>query len=333
MIYLLLLLLILLAAALGYLAALPADYEVRRSLAMQVDRRSVFARVRDLRGWRDFSPWLLHEPEARLEYSPAPDQSGGWYSWDGKAIGAGRLTHDHLVEPDRIDQTITFVRPFRTRAEVRWDFAETAGGGTEVTWSMRGRLPFLLRFLTRPLARMMEQDFALGLALLRGTLDPDAERPQLRFCGATENPAQPTLTIPYDGDLPGLIAAMEDGFPRLTAHLEALGTAPTGPLFTAYHKIDNQARRFACDLAVPVPEGTDPGPFTGKHLGGGRVYATEVAGSYDFLECTWYSVMAHLQMHRLRRDSRRPSLEVYVRDPGQVTDTNDLLTRLLVPIR
>ena len=333
MIYLFILLLILLAAALGYLAALPADYEVRRSLAMQVDRRTVFNLVRDLRRFPDFSPWLLHEPAARLEFGPAPDQEGGWYAWDGKAVGAGRLTHAHLIEPERIEQQLSFTRPFRTRAQVRWDFAETAGGGTEVTWSMRGRLPFLLRFLTRPLARMIEQDYALGLALLRGVLDPDAERPHLSFIGPVETSPQTALTIPYRGDLPGLLAAMEDGFPRLIAHLGGLGAAPAGPLFTAYHRVDAQGRDFQCDLAVPVADGTDPGPFTSKRLGGGRCYATELAGSYSFLEPVWYSAMAHLQMHRLRRDGSRPPLEVYVRGPGEVTDTNDILTRLLIPIR
>jgi DNA gyrase inhibitor GyrI len=328
----LLLPLIIIAGVLIYLATLPKDFHIRRSLTMRPDRRTVFAKVRDLRSWRDWSPWLLHEPEARLDYSPDPDQEGGWYTWDGMAIGAGRLTIVRLDEPSRIDQRLAVKRPFKSESDVWWELAETADGGTEVTWCMRGRLPFPLRFLTGLMTDMIEQDYQLGLALLRGTLDPSAERPRVRFQGATEHPSQTVLTIPYSGDLPGLIAAMTEGFPRLIGHLGAVGAAPAGSAFTAYHKVNAKARRFECEFAVPVPEGIDPGVFTLKRLGGGRYYATELQGSYDFLTPVWYSVMAHLRMHKVRQDRSRPSLEIYINDPSQVTDSNDYLTRILVPM-
>ena len=333
MLYLLVLLLILVAAALAYLASQPAEFLIRRSLLMNTDARTVFARVRDLRGWSDWSPWLLHDPAARLEYSPHPDQEGGYYSWDGQAIGAGRLTHERLMEPTRIDQRIRFIRPVKTENTVWWEFAAAADGATEVTWAMRGRLPFLLRFLTGLMTRMMEYDFELGLARLRGRLDPTAERPEIRFLGPIDHPAQTALTIPYSGDLAGLIATMGDGLPRLGAHCAAIGVTPPGPAFMAYYKVNAKVTRLRCDLALPVPEGTDPGPFALKRLGGGRYYGTELQGSYQFLGPVWSAVMAHLRMVRARRDRSRPSLELYVRDPSQTSDSNDYLTRILVPIR
>ncbi len=330
---LLTLILFLIAGVLIYLATLPAEFSVQRSLRMNLDRRRVFSKVRDLRTWEDWSPWLLHEPDARLEYGPDPDQAGGWYSWDGQAIGAGRLTQVRLEEPARIEQRIEFRRPFKSASDVWWEFAEAPEGGTEVTWGMRGRLPFLLRFLNGMMKQMLAQDFRLGLALLRATLDPSADRPLIRFQGPVEQPPQDVLSIRYSGGMQGMVAAMGSDFPRLVAHLAAMGTAPAGPPFSAYHKVDAKATHFEVDMALPAAAGTDPGEFTAKRLGGGRYFATELQGSYDFLEPVWYSVMAHLRMHKVRQDKSRPSLEVYVNDPTKVAHSNEILTRILVPIR
>jgi effector-binding domain-containing protein len=332
MIYLLLPPLLIIAAILVYLARLPADFQVRRSLYMNLDRARVFAQVRDLRRWRDWSPWLIHDPDARLEYSPDPQQEGGYYAWNGRAIGTGRLTQCRLDEPACIEQRIDFRRPFKLTAEVLWEFAP-AGDGTEVTWEMRGRMPLLWRFMTGLMTRMLAQDFTLGLAQLRGTLDPHAERPHIRFVGPVEQPAQTALTIPFSGDVQAMLAAMQAGYARLAAHVQAQGTEPAGPACTIYHRVDAQGTHFTCDLALPVAEGTDPGPFSLKRIGGGRYYATELMGSYEFLGPLWYSIMAHLRMHRIRQDRTRSSLEVYVIDPSRVSDSNALLTRILVPVR
>jgi hypothetical protein len=80
MLYLLLTLAVIIVAALVYLALQPGEIQARRSLPIKRDRADVFDTVRDLRTWREWSPWLLHEPDALLDYSDAPDQQNGWYS-------------------------------------------------------------------------------------------------------------------------------------------------------------------------------------------------------------------------------------------------------------
>jgi len=74
---------LIIAGALVYLASLNGSYEVRRSLLMNVDRQTVFNKIRDFKSWAEWSPWLMHEPDTRLEFSESPDQEGGWYTWEG----------------------------------------------------------------------------------------------------------------------------------------------------------------------------------------------------------------------------------------------------------
>lgn len=333
MLYLLLPLLVI-VAVLVVLALQPGLISVRRSTVIARDRQAVFNAIRDLRQWRHWSPWLLHEPGARLDYSDAPEAVGGWYAWDGQLIGAGRITHLQLEVPERIEQRIVFKRPFKSESAVTWELAERPeDGGTEVYWSMRGRMPFFFRFLAPMMSQMIGKDFELGLVLLRAHLDPAADQLAIRFIGPGEAPRETALTIPFDGGIPQMVQAMGEGFPRLAAAAAERGITPAGPPFTAYHMADPKKGHFRCDLALPVPDGTAPGELTVKQLGGGRAFVTEVQGSYDYLELAWYSLMAHLRMAKLRWDRARPSLEVYVNDPTQVPSRNDILTRIYVPIR
>lgn len=328
--------LLIIAAVLVYLALQSGELRVERSLTMRPEPARVFAAVRTLRGWPDWSPWLMHEPEARVEFSDQPDQEGGWYSWDGEHIGSGRLTQTYLAAPLRIEHQLRFTRPFKSTSDAWWAFSELTGDngpGTQVTWGMRGRMPFLLRFLTPLMTSAIGKDFELGLAMLRGRLDPEAEHPRIRFVGETDLPAQQALTIPYDGGMDGMVKAMEEGFPRLSAQLSGQGLEPPAPPFTAYHRVNAKATRFSCDMAMPVPDGADAGGLTLKTFSGGRYFLTEVQGSYDFLGAAWYSIMGHLRMYKRKQDSTRPSLEVYAVDPSQAQNSNDLITRIYVPIR
>jgi DNA gyrase inhibitor GyrI len=324
--------LVIIGGVLIYLGRLPGTFEVRRSRLMGRDRQTLFDAVRDLRGWPAWSPWLMHEPEAKLSYSEDPDSEGGSYRWDGKHIGAGTLSQVRFQAPTRIDQRIVSRRPFKTQSDVWWELEEQAGG-TKVTWCMRGRMPFGLRAMAPMMAGLIAKDFDLGLAMLQGHLDPDAEHPRIRFIGPIDQEPQNAITVPFSGDMEAMVERMSADFPRMSSHLQRLGVAPAGPAFTAYHKIDAKAAGFICDLAIPIPEGTEPGPFTVKQLGGGRYFMTEIQGSYDFMEPAWYSVMTHMRLYRLKKDGSRPSLEVYVTDPSRVTHSNEIMTRILVPIR
>ena len=101
-------------AAIIYLATLEGNFRVRRSLEIEAPAKAVFAAIVDLKSWPQWSPWLMHEADASLLYSDNFEQEGGYYTWDGKVVGAGRLTHSRIKANSRIDQQIEFTRPFKS---------------------------------------------------------------------------------------------------------------------------------------------------------------------------------------------------------------------------
>ncbi len=56
----------------------------------------------------------MHEPEASLDYSENGQSEGGCYSWDGKLIGAGKVTHLEIQAGRAIHQQIEFQRPLQS---------------------------------------------------------------------------------------------------------------------------------------------------------------------------------------------------------------------------
>ncbi len=318
----------LILAGLGYLASLPGDYRVRRSLEIEAPLEGAFGAVVDFRTWPDWSPWLMHEPDAQLEYSDDPQQQGGYYTWDGKRVGAGRLTHMEIHEGRRIQQEIEFLRPFKSISEVNWEF-EAAGDNTRVSWEMVGRMPFLFRFMTRRMEPMIGRDYDLGLALLNGFLNPKAEHPRLEFNGEETLEDFGYWAVPFRGNLRQLETTRKSAIDALQAAADGKAGLP----LTLYRNLDPMAVDYQAEIALPIADQTPRSNYTRRSFSGGRYFKLVQQGPHRFLPLGWYALFSHCKMHGIKRDKARPALEIYYDDPAQSTDTNAVRTALYLPIR
>ncbi len=315
-----------------YLATLDAGYAVRRTKLINTSIGTVFDKIRDFKTWADWSPWLMHEPNTKLVFSDNCSDEGGYYTWDGKLVGAGKLMHVKFDRPHRIEQGIGFTRPFKAICQVTFEFSEK-NGQTEVAWIMLGKMPFLFRFMAKKTANMISKDYELGLSMLAGQLDPNAEHPSFQFVGETTLEPVYSLCKGFEGGLQEMEAAMKTEFPKLKTYIENNHGHITGKPFSLYHKVDTKNMDFVCDMAVPVREGIDAGEYQLKTLGGGKFYKINLKGSYQFLELAWYAAMVHLRMRKLKYDTLRPSLEVYENDPNEVSTSNEIQTTIYVAIK
>lgn len=322
-----------LLAALGYLATLDGKFDIRRSIVIRAPAERVFGKIRDFKTWRDWSPWVMHEPDTELVFSAEYGEVDGWYSWNGQRIGAGKLTHAAFDAPHSIRQRIEFSRPFKAAHEVYWQFEPQAPEETLVTWGMRGEMPFFLRFLVARMSGMVGKDYELGLAMLRGQLDPAAAHPRIHFNGPVDCEARVCLCKRFSGTLEAMKPVMQEGFPRLLASAQEHGLALVGPAMTICHSFDEKRRFIVLDMALPIADGAAPEGYALQRLTGGRHYKVTLQGSYEFLELAWPSAFAHLGMAKLKFDKSRPCFEVYENDSCGVASTNEIVTSLYLPIR
>ncbi len=120
-------------------------FSVLKSIFIEAPVERVHATVRDFRQWPAWSPWLIAEPDSRIAY-PA---DGKGYTWEGKITGSGGMLVTGEDAPRSIDCQLTFLKPWKSVNTVRFTFADR-DGGTEVTWTMEGSLPFFM-FWMKPM--------------------------------------------------------------------------------------------------------------------------------------------------------------------------------------
>lgn len=253
---------------------------------------------------------------------------GGYYTWDGKVVGAGKLTNITIIPHGSIDQQIEFTRPFKSVNQVSWKF-ENRGDRTLVSWEMAGRMPFLFRFMASRMEPMIGRDYELGLALLNGYMNNLTPPPAIDFVGTQLLEDFSYWSIPCNGNLRQLGAARQPAIETPTA----AATGNTGLALTLYHEFDPQASNYQVEIAIPVSDSTPQSNYTRREFKGGAYFHMTLHGDHRFLPLGWYALSCHYRVHRKKLDKLRPTLDIYHTDPAGVTDSNQIATALYLPIK
>ena len=317
-----------LLAALVWLACLDGRFRVERDLEIAAPARFTFEAVADLKSWPEWSPWLLHETDAEIAFSDDCRQPGGYYAWAGKRLGAGKLIHRELRPYTRIEQRIEFLRPWRTSNRVTWEF-EDRGEKTLASWEMSGRMPFLLRFMAAKMEPAIGRDFELGLALLNGYVNADADHPAIEFGDSEDLEDFSYWAIPCNGKLRQLEAARLPAIDTLNRAAEG----KTGLALTLYHRFDPYEGEYRAEIAIPVAASTPASNYTQREFLGGRYFRLTLRGDHRFLPLGWHALYAHCRLYRLKIDRARPALEIYQQLPQQGADSSRVTTALYAPLR
>jgi uncharacterized protein YndB with AHSA1/START domain len=317
-----------LLAGLIYLARQDGDFHVKRSLEIAAPRESVFATIVDFKSWPQWSPWLIHEPDADITYSENYPAEDGSYSWDGAVIGAGKLTHLKITPTSSIRQEIELLHPFKSISQVSWEFTNRDGNSL-VSWEISGRMPFLFRFRARQLESMLGRDFELGLELLNGYLNANAPHPGFAFAGNEDLQNFSYWAIPCNGKLRQLETARKSGI----ATLRAAAAGSNALALTLYHQFDPLAAHFQAEIALPIGDHPPLSNYTRREFRGGRYYKMTLHGDHRFVPLGWYALSNHCRLHKIKLDQARPALEIYHQDPDELADSNRISSALYIPIK
>jgi|MEHZ01.4.fsa_nt_MEHZ011273679.1_10 effector-binding domain-containing protein len=315
-----------------YMSSLSGSFEVSASKVIQAHQDELFDKVVDLRTWADWSPWLMHEPDCPLEFTENPNAVEGGYSWEGKLIGAGTLTHKQIDRPIYIEAALSLTRPFKSDSKVTFDFREVEGG-TLIRWTMSGGMPLFFRPMIPRVKEMVAQEYELGLAQLGGLMVPSSDHPEIEFIGEQNREQTTYISIPWKGPVEDLPAAKKAGYTKLREYIASNDIKVLGQPFAVYHEVKKRATYFVVDLAFPVAEGTTDDKYQVKTLKGGKFHQTQLKGGYQYLKATWHSSINNVKMHKIKMDWNRPCVELYENDPRTAEHNNNIVTSLFVPIK
>jgi hypothetical protein len=142
-------------------------------MAAPADR--IFLLVSNFQQWTRWSPWEELDPDLERAYSGPESGVGATYAWSGnRKAGAGRMEITH-AEPDRqVRIDLEFLKPFKSHNTTTFDLAPVDDGTTEVTWTMVGPRPLLMKvlgFVLNP-EKLAGNDMEKGLVRLEETAKP-----------------------------------------------------------------------------------------------------------------------------------------------------------------
>jgi hypothetical protein len=145
----------------------PDEFRVARSAKIDAAPEAILPYLVDFHRW-DWSPYEHKDPAMRRSYGGAASGVGATYGWDGnRNIGRGRMEITE-ASPQKVTIKLDFEAPMKAHNIAEFDLAPN-GAGTEVTWTMRGRTPFIgkVMHVFFDMDRMVGDDFAAGLAQLK----------------------------------------------------------------------------------------------------------------------------------------------------------------------
>jgi uncharacterized protein YndB with AHSA1/START domain len=134
------------AAVLAYAASKPDTFMVRRSASIAAPPEKIFPMIDDLRAQSAWSPFEK-DPNMKRTHSGAPRGKGAVYAWDGnRQVGAGQIAITESVPSSKVVLLLDMVRPFKAHNTVEFTL-DRSGGGTNVTWTMQGRQPYMAKVM------------------------------------------------------------------------------------------------------------------------------------------------------------------------------------------
>jgi hypothetical protein len=158
---------------LAFAVTKPDIFTVQRSLAIKAPPDRIFPLINDFKQWGVWSPYEKIDPEMKRSYGATTAGKGATYGWEGnKNIGAGSMEILEAPAPQKVSIKLDFTRPFEAHNIAEFTLVP-AGEMTNVTWSMRGPVPFFAKIIHvfMNMDKMVGGQFDEGLGNLKAAAE------------------------------------------------------------------------------------------------------------------------------------------------------------------
>ena len=151
------------------------DYSVGREIIVNKPKVIVFAYLKLLKNQNKFSVWGSMDPNMRTVYTGTDGTEGFVSAWesDNKNVGKGEQEIQKIVEGERLDYEIRFIRPFKS---TNWAFITNKrinDNQTLVHWEFSAKMkyPMNLMLVFMNMEKMIGNDLEKGLQNLKAILE------------------------------------------------------------------------------------------------------------------------------------------------------------------
>ena len=307
-------------------------FHVQRSTTINDTPENVFAKVADFGTWTKWSPWLCAEPDADVIVSADASSVGSTYAWKGEVVGQGEVEHRKL-EPGRlIDEEIRFVKPFKSKSDVSFDF-EPVDGGTKITWHMNGSMPWFMFWMIPQMEVFIGMDYERGLKMLKEWIETGTILSTTNIRGVEPVGPLRMAGIRRTTSMKDIGSSMQDSFCQAEAGFRKHGLPIEREGITVYHSCDMKTGMFDYTSGWVLPEsaGDVPSELSTWSIPAINALRVDHTGSYDNFGNAWSAAHQYARYKKLKQ-SKVGTFEIYRNDPGQ-TEPADLQTEIYLPLK
>ncbi len=151
------------------------DYSLEREIIIAKPRQEVFNYIKLLKNQDHYSKWVMMDPKSRKTYKGTDGEVGFAAAWDSdnKNVGQGEQTISNIVDGQRMDLDLHFIKPFDGRAKAYMITESVSETQTKVKWGFSSSMKYPLNFmlLVMNMEKMLGDDISEGLGNLKKELE------------------------------------------------------------------------------------------------------------------------------------------------------------------
>ncbi|HKY85352.1 MAG TPA: SRPBCC family protein [Pseudorhodoplanes sp.] len=118
---------------------------IQRSAYIAAAPSAIFPLINDLRAHTSWSPFV-QDPNMQRTYSGPSKGVGSAMDFDDRKAGTGRIEITDASQPNQVVFRLVMTKPMNCDNVIKLSLTPR-GGGTDVSWSMSGRTPFLAKLM------------------------------------------------------------------------------------------------------------------------------------------------------------------------------------------
>ena len=294
---------------------------INKSIKINASPEKIHEVISDFKQWPAWSPWLIAEPEAVVNYR----EDGLHYDWEGNRIGTGNMTIEKNT-PGKIDYDLTFLKPWKSKAKVAFKL-NPHEDHTHVSWTMDSSLPFFLFWMKKSMEAFVGMDYDRGLKMLKEYVEDGQIKSKLEFKGMSDFAGCNYIGVKRSTTQEGMQTDMGADFEKVNQVGQANPDNVTGAPFSIYHKFDPVKDRVDYTVGLPVKDipADLPADVMSGAIPATKVYTLRHVGSYAHLGNAWTTMSMMVRNKEFKTVKGIHPFETYGNMPGEVPE-EELIT-------
>lgn len=151
------------------------EYAIEKEIIINKPKKIVFNYIKYLKNQNNYSKWAMMDPGMKQTFYGTDGTVGFTSAWDSdnKKVGKGEQKIRRIIEGERVEYEIHFIKPFEGRAIAYITATRISETQTKVKWgfdsSMKYPMNIMLLFMN--MEKLIGGDLTTGLVNLKAILE------------------------------------------------------------------------------------------------------------------------------------------------------------------